>query len=132
MTTPALICHFDHSIQTEGSGHAIILGASGVIGWCLVDQLLSSYTRTGSFSKVTAVTNRPLKLSEPHWPENTSTRPDLQLVSGIDLLHGNGADLAKSLFQRLKDVGSVTHIFYLGSYEDGIHFCNTHADDIIV
>ena len=95
----------------EGSNHAIVFGASGLIGWALVDRLLD---QVGSFSKVTAVTNRPLDLSVSHWPEPGLHRPDLQLVSGFDLRHGDGATLADSLKRAVKDIGSVTHIYYLG------------------
>lgn len=99
----------------EGSNnHAIVFGASGLIGWALVDQLLSPYPHTSSFSKVTAVTNRPLNLSECHWPGPDSHRPDLQLVSGVDLRHGDAATLAACLKREVKDIESVTHIYYLG------------------
>ncbi|KAJ5771397.1 uncharacterized protein N7511_003448 [Penicillium nucicola] len=95
------------------SNHAIIFGASGVIGWSLVNQLLDPYPDAGTFCKVTAVTNRPLKLSETYWPEPSSKRPELQLVSGIDLRQGDGTSLAESLKRTVKDVESVTHIYYL-------------------
>lgn len=96
------------------NNHAIVYGASGLIGWALVDQLLSPYPHAGSFSKVTAVTNRPLGLSESHWPEPDSHQPDLQLVSGVDLRHGDAAALAECLKREVKDIESVTHIYYLG------------------
>jgi NAD(P)-dependent dehydrogenase (short-subunit alcohol dehydrogenase family) len=98
----------------ESNNHAIVFGASGLIGWALVDQLLSPYPHAGSFSKVTAATNRPLNLSESHWPEPDSHRPDLQLVSGVDLRHGDAAALAECLKREVKDIESVTHIYYLG------------------
>lgn len=94
--------------------HAIVFGASGLIGWAIVDQLLRSYPQAGSFSKVTAVTNRPLDLSESHWPQPDPQQPTLQLVSGIDLRHGDAAELAESLKRAVKDIESVTHIYYLG------------------
>jgi uncharacterized protein YbjT (DUF2867 family) len=94
--------------------HAIVFGASGLVGWALVDQLLQPYPHAGSFSKVTAVTNRPLNLAESHWPEVASHRPDLQLVSRIDLRYGDAAALAESLKRAVKDIESVTHIYYLG------------------
>ncbi len=101
--------------MTEGSNHhAIVFGASGLIGWALVDQLLAPYPDAGSFSKVTAVTNRPLNLSECHWPKPDSRRPDLQLVSGVDLRHGDAAQLAEGLKQAVEGIESVTHIYYLG------------------
>ncbi|KAJ6110693.1 hypothetical protein N7486_002928 [Penicillium sp. IBT 16267x] len=95
------------------SDHAIVFGASGLIGWALVNQLLSPYPSAGTFSKITAITNRPITLSESHWPESASNRPDLQLVSGIDLRHGDGAALAEALKYAVRDVESVTHIYYL-------------------
>lgn len=113
--------------KSAAFGHAIVFGASGVIGWAVVDQLLNSYPRTSSFSKVTAVTNRPLNSSDCHWPEKSSDRPELELVSGIDLRSGNSASLAESLQHRVRDVGTVTHIFYLGSYENGVYVLDTHA-----
>ncbi len=101
--------------MSEGPNqHAIVFGASGLIGWSLVDQLLAPYPHAGSFSKVTAVTNRPLNVSECHWPQSDSRRPDLQLVSGIDLRHGDAAELAESLKQAVKGIEGVTHIYYLG------------------
>ncbi|KAJ5400914.1 hypothetical protein N7465_011403 [Penicillium sp. CMV-2018d] len=99
--------------MADGSHHAIIYGASGLNGWSLVNQLLRCYPDVGSFSTVTAVTNRPLDLSESHWPGPDQDRPALQLVSGIDLRHGDGATLAGSLKEAINDVESVTHIFYL-------------------
>lgn len=96
------------------SNHAIVFGASGLIGWALVNQLLSSYPSAGTFSRVTAITNRPIVLSESHWPEPASNRPDLQLVSGFDLRHGDGATLAEKLKRTVRNVESITHIYYLG------------------
>ncbi len=106
-----------HSTPNMSEGlnhHAIVFGASGLIGWSLVNQLLTPYPDAGSFSKVTAVTNRPLNLSDCHWPQPDSRQPDLQLVSGIDLRHGDATALAESLRQEIKGIESVTHIYYLG------------------
>ncbi|KAH7147142.1 hypothetical protein B0J13DRAFT_595332 [Dactylonectria estremocensis] len=99
--------------MSEKSGHAIVFGASGLIGWSIVDQLLRLYPRPGSFSKVTAITNRPLEASDSNWPEPSSDQPDLQLVSGIDLRCGDGVELANSLKQMVEDIETVTHIYYL-------------------
>lgn len=98
----------------EASRHAIVFGASGLIGWAVVDQLLRSYPEVGTFSKITAVTNRAVQLAESHWPEPSAGRPDLQLVSGVDLRRGDGATLADSLKQAVEDIHTVTHLFYLG------------------
>ena len=108
----------------EASNHAVVFGASGLIGWALVDQLLGSYAHSGSFSKVTAITNRALSRSETYWPK--SHRPDLQLVSGIDLRQGDGTTLAHSLKQVVQDVENVTHIYYLGMSPFQYRFKRTH------
>jgi nucleoside-diphosphate-sugar epimerase len=100
----------------EKLNHAIVFGASGLIGWAVVDQLLRVYPGQGSFSKITAVTNRPLVLSDTHWPELDSERPKLQLVSGIDLRRDDGAVLADSLKQAVEDIQTITHVYYLGRY----------------
>jgi hypothetical protein len=94
--------------------HAIVFGASGLIGWAVVDQLLRSYPEAGTFSKITAVTNRAVQLSESHWPERDTDRPTLQLISGIDLCRGEGATLANALKEAVEDIHTVTHLFYLG------------------
>ncbi|TGJ78501.1 hypothetical protein E0Z10_g10266 [Xylaria hypoxylon] len=94
-------------------GHAIVFGASGLIGWAVVDQLLRCYPEAGTFSKITAISNRDLEISESHWPKTDAGRPKLQLISGIDLRHGNGTTLAKSLKQAVEDIDTVTYLFYL-------------------
>lgn len=104
--------------MTEDTKHAIVYGASGLIGWALVDQLLSPYPQPGTFSKVTAVTNRPLNLDESRWPKEDSSRPGLQLVSGINLQNGDGVSLASSLQESVKGIETVTHIFYLGGHSN--------------
>lgn len=101
--------------MSQLSKHAIIYGASGLIGWALVNELLGSYPYSSSFSKVTAVTNRPLNLSESHWPDKDSRKAKLQLVSGIDLRNGDGTTLAEGLKEAINDVENVTHVFYLGT-----------------
>ena len=110
----------------KSSNHAIVYGASGLIGWALVDQLLSAYPQAGSFSKVTAVTNRPLNASESHWPEpDDSHQPDLQLVSNIDLRRRDGGSLANSLKHVVNDVKNVTHVYYLGES------CMSHCSAVV-
>lgn len=102
--------------MSKERNHAIIFGASGLVGWSVLDQLLSNYPKPGSFSKVTAVINRPI--AEPDWglPAASSDRPGLQTVSGIDLLNGTADELGRLLKERIPDVESITHIFYFGSY----------------
>ncbi|KAI0126785.1 hypothetical protein BJ170DRAFT_418903 [Xylariales sp. AK1849] len=94
--------------MSNNGKHAIVLGASGLIGWAVVDQLL----RTQGFAKVTAVTNRPVHLAETHWPSGKDAIAELQLVSGIDLGGGDGASLAEMLRRDVRGVEGITHIFY--------------------
>lgn len=95
-------------------GHAIVYGASGLIGWALINQLLSPYPVADTFKKVTAVTNRPLDLSETYWPEADSHRPRLQLASGVDLRSWDRDRLVEWLRQVVEDSQGVTHVYYLG------------------
>lgn len=109
-----LLIEYCYLKMVHSSNHAIVYGASGLIGWSIVDQLLYSYPRLGSFSKVTAITNRPLDVSESFWPEASPNRPVLQLVSGINLRHGDADTLGDALKGAVRDIGTVTHIYYLG------------------
>ncbi|CAI7597740.1 unnamed protein product [Penicillium pancosmium] len=99
--------------MTEQSNHAIVYGASGLVGWSIVDQLLKQYPESGTFSKITAITNRPLDISRSYWPETDATGPKLELVSGVDLRHADGPTFAESLKNKLEDISSVTHVYYL-------------------
>ncbi|KAI1345580.1 hypothetical protein F5Y01DRAFT_300174 [Xylaria sp. FL0043] len=97
----------------EMQRHAIVFGASGLIGWAVVDQLLHCYPEVGAFSKVTAVTNRPVKLSESYWPDLGADHPKLHVISGIDLSDSDGKALTNSLKGAVEDIETVTHVFYL-------------------
>lgn len=112
----------------EQSNHAIVYGASGLVGWSIVNQLLKQYPEAGTFSKITAITNRPLDVSRLYWPETDSTGPKLELVSGVDLRLADGPTFAESLNAKLEDIVSVTHVYYLGwssSIKVILHTC-TH------
>jgi NAD(P)-dependent dehydrogenase (short-subunit alcohol dehydrogenase family) len=99
--------------MSQAPRHAIVYGASGLIGWALVNELLAS-SQSATFTRISAVTNRPLDVSESHWPQSDSHRPNLQLVSGIDLSKGNGTTLANTLKQAVGDIETVTDVYYLG------------------
>lgn len=96
------------------TNHAIVFGAAGLLGWSVVNQLLSNYPEAGTFAKVTAVINRPVAEKDMYWPGETSGRPELQIVSGVDLLQGTGENLANVLREKVRDVGGITHAFYFG------------------
>lgn len=100
--------------MAKDSNHAIVFGASGLIGWSAVNQLLSGYPSTGTFSKVTAVTNRTVPESELYWSPPSSDRPRLQVVSGINLLDETAAPLAEQLRERVAEAEQITHVFYFG------------------
>lgn len=85
------------------------------MGWSVVNQLLSGYPPAAPFSKVTAVVNRPVSEADLCLPETCPQRPELQLVSGIDLLEGSGDALALRLADRVPDAGRITHVFYFGA-----------------
>lgn len=95
--------------------NALIFGATGLIGWGIVNELLSSYPQPSVFSMITAVANRPISAIDTHWPEGSSQMPELQVVTGINLLEGTSEDLATQLKDCVKDVGSITHVFYTGT-----------------
>lgn len=94
--------------------HAIVFGATGLIGWSAVNQLLSGYPNAGSFSKVTAVINRPVPESDLYWPIASPDRPQLKVVSGIDLLGASTDELISQLKQKVSGVEQITHAFYFG------------------
>ena len=111
-----------HLNMADEQNHAIVYGGSGIIGWELVNQVLKSYPYSGSFSKITAVTNRPLDLANSFWPPPSSGSPELQLVSGIDLRKGLGEELAQSLKHAVADFQGITHVYYSGKVEKpGFH-----------
>ncbi|SPO06454.1 uncharacterized protein DNG_09144 [Cephalotrichum gorgonifer] len=98
--------------MSKDSNHAIVFGASGLIGWSAVNQLLSAYPGPGFFSKVTALTNRPVRESELHWPPQSPDRPRLQVVSGVNLREGTTEGLAEQLKEKVLEVEMITHVFY--------------------
>ncbi|KAK7049975.1 hypothetical protein VNI00_005406 [Paramarasmius palmivorus] len=91
--------------------HAIIFGASGITGWAVVDQLLRGYPTKGTFTRVTALINRPFPLSKSGWVLDTDI-PEIQLVSGVDLVAGSAEESIRSLKERIESLESVTHAFY--------------------
>ncbi|KAK6202226.1 hypothetical protein LQW54_008938 [Pestalotiopsis sp. IQ-011] len=68
--------------------HALVFGASGILGWSVVDQILKNYPEEGVFRKVTALSNRPLSAENAFWPVAEPGTPALQIVDGIDLTSG--------------------------------------------
>lgn len=102
----------DSQNNTTGH-HAVVFGCSGINGWALVNQLLSGYPSAGSFSKITAIANRPFTVQEARWPVDDR----LQIVSGIDLLAGDDAQISKALADKVSCVETVSHVYYAGKKE---------------
>jgi hypothetical protein len=93
--------------------HALVVGASGIIGWSVVDQLLQPYPSPSPFRKIIALVNRPLKLEDSFWPEHIPGRPELVLASGVNLLCEDEV-FEQLLREKVADVTSVSHVYYFG------------------
>ncbi|KAF7551199.1 hypothetical protein G7046_g7783 [Stylonectria norvegica] len=107
--------------------HALVFGATGLIGWAITEQLLSNYPETATFSSVTAISNRPVKESQTSWPSATAERPELQLVSGVNLLD---EDLTSQLRDKVTGVERITHVFYfvfLPQNDDQLEECRVNC-----
>lgn len=106
--------------MNEKGKHALVFGASGLIGWGIIDQLLSNYPSPGTFAKVTALVNRPLDVQDSFWPLQVNRpldvqeQPELQLVSGINLADGTVQSVTELLRTKVKGIEHVTHVFYFG------------------
>jgi nucleoside-diphosphate-sugar epimerase len=100
--------------MAKEQNHALVFGAAGLLGWATVNQLLSGYPASAPFTSVTAVLNRHVAKEDLHLPSGPNS-PDLQIVSGIDLLQGSGEDLARQLQDKVPRVEGVTHVFYFGT-----------------
>ncbi|KAI4171867.1 MAG: hypothetical protein LQ343_003944 [Gyalolechia ehrenbergii] len=98
--------------MTEDGKHALVFGASGLVGWGVVDQLLSNYHAQGTFRKVTALVNRPFDIQDSLWPKQPSATPKVQLVSGVNLTQANVENLTKLLKASIEDIEKVTQVFY--------------------
>ncbi|KAB2569977.1 Short chain dehydrogenase sirQ [Lasiodiplodia theobromae] len=86
--------------------HALILGASGISGWSLLNQARSYPTPT-TFARITGTTNRPLTLDQTHIPND----PRVHIASGIDFTKPV-EEVARSLKEKIPDVKTVSHVFY--------------------
>jgi hypothetical protein len=97
-------------MDQQSGHHAVVFGCSGINGWALVNQLLSGYPTAGSFSKITAVANRPFAPSDAGWPADDR----LEIVSGVDLLASDDDALVKILAGKVSSVETVSHVYYAG------------------
>jgi hypothetical protein len=73
--------------------------------------LIEGYPDESTFSKVTALTNRPLSKEAAQWPPSEK----LQVVSGLDLLTEKGQEgLEKEMKEKFNGIESVTHVYFFG------------------
>jgi hypothetical protein len=108
--------------------HALVFGASGILGWAIVNEILNNYPDNGVYSKVTALTNRPLTREEAIWPAPGGRRPELNVVSGIDLTQGTMEEVREKLKERVPDIGTVTQVHYFGKNTVSFEIeCSSHT-----
>ncbi|KAK4936388.1 hypothetical protein LTR10_022714 [Elasticomyces elasticus] len=105
--------------------HALIFGASGVSGWAVVNQLLNDYPTAGTWSKVTALTNRPLDLETSQWPATNK----LQIISGLNLLEKPQDAFEEEVKNKVTDIDTVTHVFYY-AYKASTNFEQEKKDAV--
>lgn len=98
--------------MSDSQNHALVFGATGLVGWAVVDQLLSGYPTSTTFASITGVSNRPVDASRAFWPEEPDTRPELQLVSGVNL---QSDDVLDQLRKKVAGIEKTTHVFYFGT-----------------
>lgn len=88
--------------------HALILGASGISGWGLLNQI-SAYPTATYFSHITGTTNRPLSLEKTQIPADSR----IKLVSGIDFTK-SVEEVAELLKEKVPSVETISHVFFTG------------------
>lgn len=101
-------------MATNTNHHALVIGASGLIGWAVVNQLLQPHHISTPFEKVTALVNRPLKLEDSCWPKNPSEKLTLSLITGFNLM-SSYEELETSLREKVSNVESISHVYYFGT-----------------
>jgi hypothetical protein len=96
------------SKRDSEKNHALVFGASGISGWSIVNQLLTDSLEARKFSKISAVTVRPITAEKALWPDS----PRLKIYSGIDLVRNSSEGVKDVLKQRIPDIETVTHVFF--------------------
>lgn len=85
--------------------HALVLGASGITGWGIVNAALS-YPANDTFERVIGLTSRPLSIENAFLPKDSR----LHLHSGLDLSKD-----APDIINFLKEIDGIeetTHIYF--------------------
>lgn len=92
--------------------HLLVLGASGISGWAVMQQARTYPTPT-TFAKITGTTNRPMTLEQALLPPDDER---LRLVGGVDFTKPV-EEVKASLKEKIPDIDTVTHIIYTGELE---------------
>uniref|UniRef100_A0A8H7N4H5 PRISE-like Rossmann-fold domain-containing protein n=1 Tax=Bionectria ochroleuca TaxID=29856 RepID=A0A8H7N4H5_BIOOC len=90
---------------TDESYQALVFGASGISGWAITRAAVLSETPY-AFSKVIALTNRPLSLKSSAWPDD----PKLELKHGLDLTRGPGP--VRDYLSQIGGIEKTTHVYF--------------------
>ncbi|KAF9887231.1 hypothetical protein FE257_010359 [Aspergillus nanangensis] len=98
---------------STATNHALVFGASGITGWAIVNAILNDYPAADTFSKVTALTNRPLTPEQAQWPQSDK----LQLASGVDL-QSDASALEAELRSRIPDIETVSVVYFFAYIMD--------------
>ncbi|PFH58627.1 hypothetical protein XA68_13444 [Ophiocordyceps unilateralis] len=93
----------------DDDNHALVFGATGLLGWGVLEQLLAGYPHKGAFSTVTAVVRRTPAGGAAEL--GLSPAEEFRLAGGVDLL-AEEVDLARRLRERVPGVERTTHVFY--------------------
>tara|TARA_R110002060_G_scaffold55215_8_gene65747 strand:+ start:830 stop:1117 length:288 start_codon:yes stop_codon:yes gene_type:complete len=89
--------------------HALILGASGISGWGILNQI-GNYPTSTFFDRITGTTDRPLSLEKASLP---AVDARLCLVSGIDFTKPV-EEVAGLLKDKVPSVESISPVFFTG------------------
>jgi len=96
-------------MTTTNEKHALILGASGISGWALLNQVRTYPSKT-SFTRISAQTNRPLSKKDALIPDDDR----INLFNGVDFT--KSVEEVKKLFQeKVKEIDTVTHVYFTGT-----------------
>lgn len=103
-------------MRNMAQNHAVVIGASGLIGWGVVDELLSQDSLApGIFGRVTTIVNRPIKGDDTFWPDQHPSQPKLLMVDGVNLM--DEEKVIATLRDKIPDAETITHVFYFGALD---------------
>ena len=99
------------SPESQEGLHALVIGASGISGWALMNACLT-YPTTHTFSRVIGLTHRPLDPKDALLPMEEPKRWELH--SGFDL--SRGVNSVKEKLGQIGGLEEITHVFFACRY----------------